>query len=107
MFFIGDLTLAVQDYQQRANTQSPLVCDDPIEEMTLEELRWSLVNARMAYDLAKGEGASEELLELLERPYEDLFRRICRLDSAYRIRSIRVTAGTRPKKFLDIAKLES
>lgn len=107
MFFVGDLSLAVQDYQHRANVLSPQVCDDPIEDQSLEELRWSLVNARMAYDLAKAEGGSEELLELLERPYEDLFRRVCRLDPVFRIRSIRVTAGTRPQKFLDIAKSES
>ena len=107
MFFVGDLSLAVESYQQRARNESPVVPDDPIDEMPLEDLRWALVVARIAYDLAIAEGASQALLELLEKPYEDLFRRVCRLDPVYRIRSIRVTANTRPKRFLEIAKSES
>lgn len=103
MFFTGDPSFAADYYCDRARMLAKgRLRPKHWEEMTLKELKAAMATLRIALKLAEQDECPQEVLDLLEQPYEVVFRALCEASEAFRDHAIE-NRGSRSQKYYDIA----
>lgn len=108
MFFFGDDTsLVVKYYIDRTRNTGPKYPDCHISEMTNKEAEEAYIHTRMAYHLAKDEGASQEVLDAIAEAVLESFRYVATFSDIL-VRSVEegrfVAVGFKVAKFKEVIK---
>ena len=79
MFFFGeDTSLVVKYYIDKTRSQGPKFAEGHFTEMSEKDAREYYIHTYMAYNEAKQEEASEEILDALEEEFIAAFRHVIR-----------------------------
>lgn len=103
MFFAGDPSFVADYYYDKARALSKgRLRPKHWEEMSTKELKAAIATLRLAWKLAEQDNCPREVMDMLEQPYEEVFRVLCAVSKSFRDHAIN-NPGGRDEKYHKIA----
>lgn len=84
MFDFGNPEASARTLVESAADNSPGLVDKPIDEMTIEELKRSLVICRMASQMALEEGSGQSTFDIVLDWHDELLKALLAVDKTMR-----------------------
>ena len=104
MFFFGDNSLAIDHYFLAGRELAGgRLLDIHYEEMDENQLRVALTCLGYSLKLATQDGASDELLAVLEKPYREVFSLLCGVSLQFRKDAANRVGKQRSEEYVEIA----